>query len=271
MNNKEIMMKVFLSVSLLLGILLSACPAPQIVDPPDPPTGPEPIEVPVLPAQPAEVHTMLLVGTNELFASHLPLYGAPHDFQIIMRVELDPTSKAALIADQQATGETLYTFFPPEMRLDKLANSLRDGTPFPFLDDQTQQIGSTIFRGHAERGGVPIVPFDSALFTATVALHFRQLNANETDPAEAKYLLFGANDENFVAHLIAGRPDFDQFMEVTAPAGVVVDFVAQEFTVPGQSSAAPLDENQVINTSLFDDNIQLTAGTEHYLEFGDLQ
>jgi hypothetical protein len=254
-------MKAIFPATLLSVLFLAACPGPGPVDPPDP-VGPEPIEIPVLDQQPSATHTSLLLGTNTFFMSHLPLYGAPHNFQIILRVELDAASTATLQADQLNSGSDLYTFFPPQFRISDLANALRSGNTFD-LD------GSQIARGHIERGGVPII--NNASITVTEALHFRVINANDTDPAESKYLLFGANGENFVGHLIAGRPDFDQFTEVTAPDGVVVDFVAQEFTVPGQSSATPLDEGQVINTTLFGEDIQLTTGTEHYLEFGDLQ
>jgi hypothetical protein len=258
----ETLMKNFLPLGVLLSALLSACPAPPIT-PPDPPVGPEPIEIPVIPQQDLLTHTSLLIGTNELFISHLPLFVIQdHSFQIILKVELDPISKAALQEDQQQTGAKQYTFFPPEFRISDLANALRSGNTFALN-------GCEIARGHIERGGPTII--NGANFTVTQAMHFRQLNANETDPAESKYLLFGANGENFVAHLIAGRPDFDQVMEVTAPNGVVVDFVAQEFTVPAQSSSTPLDENQVINTTLFGNDLQLTTGAENYLEFGDLQ
>jgi hypothetical protein len=34
------------------------------------------------------VHGMLVVGEGQLFLSHLPMFHAPHDYQIIMEVRL---------------------------------------------------------------------------------------------------------------------------------------------------------------------------------------
>jgi hypothetical protein len=261
----ETSMKRLLPISLLLGTLLAACPAPPAIVPPDPPVGPEPIEIPVIPnVKPntqLNLHTMVVIGTENLFLSHLPLYGAPHDYQIILKVELDPISKAALLDDQQTTGAKLYTIFPPPITLISLADALRSGNTFE-LD------GSTIARGQIE-DDAPRIIFN-AKFTVTKALHFRQLNSNDADPAASKYLLFGANDENFVAHLIAGAPNFDHILEVTAPAGKVVDFVAQEIDIPAQAPDALLNENQTFSAELFGETIQLTTGAETYVEFDDL-
>lgn len=248
--------------TLAFPILLSGCPGPETPPPPDPP-GPQPIEFPDIGAQPVTTHTSVLVGVDELFMSHLPLYGAPHNFQAIFRVTLDQASKDTYNADQIATGEPLYTFFPGQFSFSDLIDELETTGSFDIPN-------SRIFRGHAERGGTQIT--NNSTFTVTKALHFRVINPNDADPADGRYLLFGAGDEAFVAHRIAGRPDFDQILSVTAPANAVVDFVAREIQIASQPGDAELVEGQAFTATLLDQeaDIQLQTGTEFYLEFGDL-
>src|SRR5215218_7768508 len=61
-------------------------------------------------------HGMLLIGTTPAYLSHLPMFMAPHDFQVILEVAFtgagDP--QARYIQDRQHTGTKLYTFSPAQ-------------------------------------------------------------------------------------------------------------------------------------------------------------
>ena len=60
------------------------------------------------------LHGMLLFGTDPLYLSHLPMFGHPHNFQVILEVAFDADAEAVLRADRNDGGDGLYTFAPAE-------------------------------------------------------------------------------------------------------------------------------------------------------------
>src|SRR4030095_17245252 len=60
------------------------------------------------------VHGMLIFGTEKIYASHLPLFHAPHNYQIILELELDSSSKHKFIEDQRAHPEQATYSIEPE-------------------------------------------------------------------------------------------------------------------------------------------------------------
>jgi hypothetical protein len=258
--------------SLLAALLLSACrPDPGPGPGPDPDPDPEPdlAEIPNIAPQPTELHGMLLFGEQSTFISHLPLYASPHNFQILLRLEMqaeggiDP--QAEYIQDRQQSGEVLYTLIPSDFAISDLADALRAGQPFP--------IRGIIVRGHFERGGTPILGGQDFPMTISAAMHFRQLNAGEADPAEGRYLLFGEGDEAFLVHKIAGRPDFDHVVSVTGADDLLLLGAGDEIALDGLGGDRdPVLEGQVITGQDLtrDLPVSLTVGTEFYIEFNEL-
>jgi hypothetical protein len=160
------------------------------------------------------VHGMLLFGERQLFLSHLPLFHAPHDYQVILAAELrggaDPSGPLArYLADRQQSGEVVYTFVPERFRLPDLAFPSGE-RPAPF------RFHGEVVRGHFERGGTEI--------DRGVEVTPRVIFAEKLQPAGkvagASYLLFGTREEAYLAHLVTGPPDFDQILAVEPPKGV---------------------------------------------------
>ena len=59
-------------------------------------------------------HGMLLFGQNQTYASHLPMFHTPHDYQLIMKIKLSTNPRASsmpLIEYKKAkqNGEKLFT------------------------------------------------------------------------------------------------------------------------------------------------------------------
>jgi hypothetical protein len=149
-------------------------------------------------ADPPAVHGMLVLGEKHVYLSHLPMFHSPHDYQVIFAVSL---SGAALqtyrSAKRSAPQGTLFTIVPEPFALDQMIQS-----PRPFQ--------AMIYQGHFERGGTPItgwvpVSIDRVLFA-------KHLSPSEIRPSSATYILFGADSEYFLAHLITGGPNFDQII-----------------------------------------------------------
>jgi hypothetical protein len=65
------------------------------------------------------VHGMLMVGEARVLMSHLPMFHAPHDYQIILETSLsvpgfDPRKK--YVDDRNATQTRIYTWVPEAVR-----------------------------------------------------------------------------------------------------------------------------------------------------------
>ena len=167
-------------------------------------------------------HGMLLFGDEELYLSHLPMFHPPHDFQVLLRVRFDGASSDALLADRPAGGLDLYTFDPLEFPLAELDPQ---GGPL------RTSIEGTIYRGHFERGGQPIV--SGAVAEVLQVAYFQQLVDREpTEDAALSYLCFGRADRLHLAHEITARPSFDHVLTARIVPGSLTDM-----------SGRPLDDD----------------------------
>jgi hypothetical protein len=153
-------------------------------------------------------HGMLVVGTSTSFFSHLPMFMAPHDFQVIFEGTFSATGsdpQRIYKEDRKAHPQThVYTFNPVEFVMTDL---------FPPAPKRTQ-IEGDLFRGHFEHPSeFPEKPVRIAAgvhVTIANLVYFQRLTPHASAPAGLEYLLFGKGDELFLAHLIARPPDFDQ-------------------------------------------------------------
>ena len=158
-------------------------------------------------------HGMVVVGTKTMFFSHLPMFMAPHDYQVILEGTLSqPGADPQRIYREDRARHpkgTVYTFNPVAFVLPDLA---------PPTPKRTQFRGD-LFRGHFE--SPPEFPADPSLIAGGVTVqvtnvvYFQKLMPNPPRPDTLEYLLFGTSEEIFLAHLITGPPDFDQIVSAT--------------------------------------------------------
>lgn len=200
-------------------------------------------------ADPPSVHGMLLVGAKTLFASHLPMFHRPHDYQGIIEVTLSPDAMTIYTADREGhPHQTIYTIVPERF---SLPDKMKENATF----------AAAIFRGHFERGGEEIVA--KATFTVTKVVHFRKLDPKEAKPPTARALVFGSGKDTFAAHLISGQPDFDQVLEIEDRAEAV-DGITHFTGHPGDK---PLPEKSELPLG----KAKVKVGRQLYLEFDDLR
>lgn len=209
----------------------------------------------------AAVHGMLLFGENRLYFSHLPMFHSPHDYQVILEIELsgngaDP--KSVYLKDKEATRTKIYTFVPRPFVL-------------PEIVQKQSPITGDIYRGHFERGGEVISRGVSAKIIRVV--HFRKFVPGAARPVQSKYLLFGAAPELFMAHLISSPPNFDQVLSVSASSAL-----SEEETLSGefaafreQSDNDPLASGIVVWTQLRGGHTAIETGVQWYFETEDLK
>jgi hypothetical protein len=155
------------------------------------------------------VHGMLVVGEGQLFLSHLPMFHAPHDYQIIMEVRLrgdESDPHTIYTRDRGNSGERLYTWIPKPFILPGLLSS----------PPSVSTMQGAVFRGHFERGGTPITA-DTVRARVVRILYSRRLRSTDDMSSRLLYLLFGSPKEPFLAHLITRPPDYDHILSVVLP------------------------------------------------------
>ena len=225
------------------------------------------------------LHGMLVFGGGGLdlvqapvYISHLPMFAAPHDFQVIAQVSGDAAGTYGNFISHFGFSST-YTFKPVPFPIDELDPS--GGGP------ARTSIAGTLFRGHFERGGEPIGTGVSVDIEQVV--HFRRFSPEAGNARDhLRYICFGGRDQAFLAHVITAPPDFDQILavQVGALTGVSDDNLRAGLIVgvPDRPDdvTSRLQETQTITAQVQDQgadtggSAELTVQREIYLETGDL-
>jgi hypothetical protein len=215
-----------------------------------------------------------------VYLSHLPMFQEegeepmPHRYQVILEVTF-PQQKSYAKDRQKHPATSIYTLNPVEFVLPELVSS----------DPQRKPLGSfkakQIFRGHLEReDNVPIL--QNVQVAVKRVIHFRQFDPKEQRPTQLEYLLFGKGQELFLAHRIAGPPDFDQMLSVQVTGhkftdeelaqGMPVAFPGTKSTVADRLKAKQQIAGEVrVGKPLALKAIQVNVGKELYFEEGELR
>jgi len=150
---------------------------------------------------PAGSHGMLVVGTDVVYLSHLPMFHVPHNYQLIFEAALDADVLDDYRRDSKGHPDTYYTLVPTGRWV--LPDTIRDGASF----------SADLYRGHFERGGTPIR--QGVVVKVRRIVHFRRFDAGrQSDPLQ--WIGFGRGREHFLAHRIEAAPDMDQVVQVSA-------------------------------------------------------
>jgi hypothetical protein len=201
-------------------------------------------------------HGMLIFGKEAIYASHLPMFRTPHNYQIILELELTPADKKKFVADQnQNPNFATYTIEPEKFVLPDMVNM-----PKPFK--------VKVYRGHFERGGTLIL---KDITVSIKGIVFNEKFAPEKAKSVAtNFILFGTPKEQFMVHQITNKPDFEQIIQVSS----TVNFGTEKCAL----ITAQKTENSPIGVSTNDmemDNkgikLTVTLLKQLYLEFDDLK
>lgn len=143
------------------------------------------------------VHGMLMVGSEKVYLSHLPMFHSPHDYQVIFEAALPAEALDIYKTSLTSAGNEIFTLVPETFVLPDMAAS-----PKAFKAD--------IYKGHFERGGKKIASATIEIKT----LYFKKFDPTAEKPETASFILFGNKQEQFMAHEIFAKPDFDQIVTV---------------------------------------------------------
>jgi hypothetical protein len=199
------------------------------------------------------VHGMLIFGTDKIYASHLAMFHAPHNYQIIIEVVLDKATKRKFLADQKAHPEfTTYTIEPEKFVL-------------PDMISKQGSFKANLYRGHFERGGVKIA--DSILVKIVAIVYFRNLDLTESKLSTSNFIVFGGSKEQFMVHQISHQPDFEQILQVK----VILEKNKTEIVNCGTSNHPIGISGNTITVKINNKDSDITLLKQLYLEFDDLK
>jgi hypothetical protein len=199
-------------------------------------------------------HGMLLFGSEKIYVSHLPMFNSPHDYQIILELELSKSDKQKYISDKNKNPNyTTYTIEPERFVLPEMVNN-----PKSFKVN--------LYRGHFERGGIEILKNITVKIVQIVS--FKKFNPEEIKSKTTNFILFGNDKEQFLAHEITNKPEFEQIIEVKANLSSF--FKKEKFAIVTLNSS----ENNPIgisNNEVLVNEKPIVLLKQLYLEFDDLK
>lgn len=248
-------------------------------------------------------HGMVVLGTRDVYVTHLAMRMRPHNFQVIARVHFETTP------DTQVSGAALSdpgTKDPTDIyRQDRLHPDNPAGIytlrPDPFelsdlVSGELTSFSALLVRGHFERPQTdPMGLIGSVKVVVDQLVYAQELTPpapGEPSPRDSgvvPHLLFGSGDEFFVAHRIslhghAGMPTdsgYHQIFPVTAEAatrlrferrdGVVeiatsVDELAVTGRLPDTGGPVAFDVSELVGADEGAIVTKLELAPEHYLE-----
>jgi hypothetical protein len=156
---------------------------------------------------PKATHGMVLFGDKTTYMSHLPMFHAPHDYQLVAQISVGEITRGALFDYEQlkSAGHSLFTLVPKPMDLTQV------------ISGQITQFQALLYDGHFEKEG-------TSLGTVQVTVQ-KILVSKKLEPASAekgKFLVFGKADEYYAVHLIDGKPNYDGIFNVSIPYSLQV-------------------------------------------------
>lgn len=141
-------------------------------------------------------------GSGGVFASHLAMFHAPHDYQVLLQIQLaDPALEGALRAQLQAEPK-LWSIDPEKFPLTDLWQAKQP----------RKQFRADLYQGHFERGG-KLFHKQVLIEVRQVLLH-QQLDPNVGAKTQATYRLLQAGDSAFLVKRLQMRPDFDHIVRL---------------------------------------------------------
>jgi hypothetical protein len=180
-------------------------------------------------------HNMFAFGRQTVYLSHLPMFMAPHNTQLILEVAVEDGDHSLLEAwsreRESHPDQRVYTVMPETFALSTLY------TPDP---PARSLFRARFFRGHLEHGGVVIPELSNVKVRVTHVVYAKRFD-QESKPDELTYLLFGRGEEAFLAHVISRPPDFDQILSVElgdTPLDEDATKAGIEVVVPGRANTA---------------------------------
>ena len=209
---------------------------------------------------PASVHGMVLFGSDTLYASHIPMYHVPHDWQALFQVTLShPTVDAKALYLQQLTSgiQPLLTLEPRPFVLPKLLNA------------EVHSFAASLYRGNFEEDSERLL--QGMTVTVKAVLFKQHLSLDMAALPQLTYFLIPTSPTTaMLVHRISAPDNFDQIVQVrtvatplpSTPTGTVSTVV---FPNVADTSAARLRAGDAMELTPTAEGWSATIGTGNRL------
>jgi hypothetical protein len=203
-------------------------------------------------------HGMLIFGKNKIYAYHLSMFHSPHDYQIILELELEDAAKELFVKDQQSNTEYVTYTIEPEIFV--LPQRIVKGNSFT----------ADLYRGHFERGGKNIA--SKINVTIKDVIVFKKFQSDLKRSSASRFVLFGNEKEQFMAHELTAKPDFDQLIQVKSSIDALLEGKSNVVIDADPAENVPLGvSGNEIEVTLNGIKYPIVLTRQLYLEFGDLK
>jgi len=166
-------------------------------------------------------HGMALFGGKQgLYASHLPMFHAPHDYQVVLKIRLADQARDKALRARLDGKTALWTLAPEKFEIDRLA---------PGAANPLAGFKASLVLGHFEQGGT--TQYSNAGVIVEQVLLFRQLAPGAAQSQTARYIQLGSGTRRYLVKQVDSRPDFDHIVAIAAPGTTPV----QALSVPKQA------------------------------------
>ena len=223
---------------------------------------------------------MFVIGEKAMFLSHLPMFASEHRYQIILEAKLKQSGvdvTQTYLQDRATHPQSkMYTLEPSDFFI------LSRVMPKKGAASLRTSFNAKVFRGHLERDPNQVIPgLEKVEVEIQRVIYAAELKPKGIAPKELEYILFGKDNDLYLAHSIAQAPDFDQIMSVTLAQRV---FKPEELergvriTAPNRINSPDrrLKEKETVEAKarIADGSpllpLRLTANKEFYFEEGEL-
>ncbi|MYM21558.1 hypothetical protein GTP46_02715 [Duganella sp. FT135W] len=176
-------------------------------------------------------HGMALFGGKDgLYASHLPMFHAPHDYQVILQVHVANAATDAALRKRLDGKTALWTIAPEKFELSRLA---------PQAPSPLKQFKADLVQGHFEQGGK--TQYAASTIVVDNVLMFRKLSPEQHASSIATYMQIGSGQQRYLVKHIDGRPDYDHILSYRAAPGAATDditVIKQDLRQPSPAELA---------------------------------
>ena len=135
------------------------------------------------------IHGMVLVShSSKIYASHLPLYHKPHDYQILYKLDVKDVALVQLVRDMP-----MVTIKPEKFNLQRL------------IRGETLSLKADVYEGHFEREGM--VVYKDMTLNFDKQLYVRQLKElDEPNRKQVYDIIDISKDSKIFVHQIQKAP-----------------------------------------------------------------
>lgn len=155
-------------------------------------------------------HGMQILGTDRIYAYHIADH-APHDYQLILELQLDEKGKAVFLGDQKAHPEYATYSIEPEFFV------------LPEMLSHPKEFNARLYRGNYTNGKGGVLIDERIGIRIKKIVYLKKFDPAEPRPDTARFILWGDGREQFAAHYLTAQPDFDQVVQTRFDRAILGD------------------------------------------------